>query len=263
MNERNIIESGILEQYVLGLTSPEETERIERLAARNPELANRIEELHRALNEYANQLGIPPARSVRGTAAHSSVPEEDENFSTLSEINTVRTNRWQTYFGLAVFVITGLLVGVFILNQDRARLKAELVRVQSEQLRIHHYNEQWETRLAGQVSLEHFFDEAHQLPIEADFSEAHLYVHPDKRKLLIDFINFQPIVPDGQQLQLWVGSASREKMQLVGDIKNIATKPIQLFDLPWKDASRLVILKQPAASTVAFSSGTVVMSGEW
>ena len=57
---KNYIESGLLEQYVLGSTSPEETATIELLAVTDPDIRMEIEMINEALMQYAMEHGIEP-----------------------------------------------------------------------------------------------------------------------------------------------------------------------------------------------------------
>lgn len=57
---KNYIDSGLLEQYVLGCTSPEETAKIELLAAADAAVRMEIEKINEALIEYAMAHGTEP-----------------------------------------------------------------------------------------------------------------------------------------------------------------------------------------------------------
>lgn len=58
---KNYIESGILEQYVLGHTSPGETREIELAAAADPAIRMEIEKIGEALMAYAMDHAIDPS----------------------------------------------------------------------------------------------------------------------------------------------------------------------------------------------------------
>ncbi len=57
---KEYIESGVLEQYVLGLTSPEETMEVEQRAAEDPSIREEIDTISEAMEAYAMQHGIGP-----------------------------------------------------------------------------------------------------------------------------------------------------------------------------------------------------------
>ena len=53
MDKERFLESGLLEQYVLGLTSEEETREVERYAQAFPEIRAEIDLLRKAVRQYA------------------------------------------------------------------------------------------------------------------------------------------------------------------------------------------------------------------
>jgi len=66
MDEANgFIESGILELYVLGETTQEETAEVERMAALYDEIANEIETISIALESYAAHHAVAPPATVK------------------------------------------------------------------------------------------------------------------------------------------------------------------------------------------------------
>ena len=65
MDKERFLASGLLEQYVLGLTSPEESEEVERYASAFPEIQEEIDALHKAMEQYARQYAVPPPKEVK------------------------------------------------------------------------------------------------------------------------------------------------------------------------------------------------------
>ena len=59
------IKSGILEQYILGLSSPEERKEIEFLAKKYPEINKGICDLQNCMEEYSETCEIPSPKQVR------------------------------------------------------------------------------------------------------------------------------------------------------------------------------------------------------
>lgn len=60
MNKEEFLKSGLLEQYVLKLTDPEETELVETMLKRFPELKSELDTMHNAIEQYALSHSIPP-----------------------------------------------------------------------------------------------------------------------------------------------------------------------------------------------------------
>jgi anti-sigma-K factor RskA len=65
MNDKEYIESGILESYALGLCSVEEAREVEALCAKHPELQAELERIQQALNSYASMYSKKPNASVK------------------------------------------------------------------------------------------------------------------------------------------------------------------------------------------------------
>ena len=62
MDKERFLQSGLLEQYVLGLTSEEENEEVERYARAFPEIQSEIDILQIAVMQYAEeQIGASKA----------------------------------------------------------------------------------------------------------------------------------------------------------------------------------------------------------
>jgi len=64
-NIKGYIESGILELYVLGVTTKEETAHIANLALSNFEVREEIENISAALEDYTNQNSITPDPTIK------------------------------------------------------------------------------------------------------------------------------------------------------------------------------------------------------
>jgi mannose-6-phosphate isomerase-like protein (cupin superfamily) len=65
MSIKEYISSGILEQYVLGAISKEESLEVERLAASHSEVRKEIEEISRALERHAMANSVAPSPKVK------------------------------------------------------------------------------------------------------------------------------------------------------------------------------------------------------
>lgn len=63
-NLKAYIESGVLELYVLGDLSPEETLQVEEMAAQYPEVRKEIAAIEQAMEQYAMQNAVEPSEAV-------------------------------------------------------------------------------------------------------------------------------------------------------------------------------------------------------
>ena len=65
MNIQEYISSGILESYVLGATTPEERKEVEKYSAMYPEIKLELEEIEKAMNNYATQHSVTPPSHLK------------------------------------------------------------------------------------------------------------------------------------------------------------------------------------------------------
>ncbi len=64
-NVKQIIESGILEQYVMGITTPEESQVVESMLADSSEIRKEINEIEIALEKFALVQAIAPDPTIK------------------------------------------------------------------------------------------------------------------------------------------------------------------------------------------------------
>lgn len=65
MQVQEIISSGLLELYVAGLTSPEETAQVQQWAKQYPEVASELDEIQSSIETYAINNAIEPDPSIK------------------------------------------------------------------------------------------------------------------------------------------------------------------------------------------------------
>lgn len=58
MNEKDFFDSGLLEKYIMGLTTPEESDRVEELIANSSEIKNQYLQLRQQIDEFAEKQQI-------------------------------------------------------------------------------------------------------------------------------------------------------------------------------------------------------------
>ena len=65
MNINDIISSGLLELYAMGLSSPEETTQVEAWVIEYPEVKKELLEIEMSLESYAQANAMAPSASVK------------------------------------------------------------------------------------------------------------------------------------------------------------------------------------------------------
>ena len=123
MTKDEIKDSGLLEQYVLGLLDAEELALVEEHIARFPDLKQDIKEIESALHMYAQAMGINPREGLEDqiieSARASGRPGLGSNLSNMVP---------KTWLWAASIFGVGLLISLFSLFS----IKNELSKLQNE-----------------------------------------------------------------------------------------------------------------------------------
>lgn len=128
MDKEQFLRSGLLEQYVLGLTDPEEEELVNNYLERFPELRSEVNNLHQALMSYAANQDIPPPKSV----STSFIPKRRKKSFTGSLVM------------VPLLLLTGLLVWAY---QNGQQHQMEVIQLEAEYAALKTYCEQNQNKL--------------------------------------------------------------------------------------------------------------------
>lgn len=79
MDKEQFLASGLLEQYVLGLTSTQETAEVERWLRQHPELKEEVSAMQGALEKYSLAQGIKPPPHLKSKILHQIDSDGPEN----------------------------------------------------------------------------------------------------------------------------------------------------------------------------------------
>jgi hypothetical protein len=193
MNKEQFINSGLLEQFVLGLTSPEEDQIVQENLDRFPELSNELIALHQAMEQYALQHSIPPPKSQYSTQAIEPPAYSDDN--------DYRFN-WTM---LASILLACLSFFLFRNNQQQQK---NILQVEAEHAALKTYCQASQDKVQAQLLI---LDKVHHPHTEsivligtaiapAHFAVAHW--NPTLKEAWIDPAKL-PILPTGKQYQVW------------------------------------------------------------
>ena len=120
LNKNDIISSGLLELYALGLTSPEETMQVEEWVSQYPEIKEEIEAIEMSLESYAQAHSIEPSPLVKDKILSQISKDEQKNIYNLSSANNGKPQsniyRIPSFFKLAAAAIFILLIGSIVLT---------------------------------------------------------------------------------------------------------------------------------------------------
>lgn len=198
MDKKQFLESGLLQQYVLGLTTPEETNLVEHFISLYPDVRKEVNMLQGAMEDYAKQYAIPPPRRLKKKI--------------LSEINSKpEPKRWSwqvqrlsatqlRYLGFScLFLIIAL--GFCYSWWHQQLLSNELSQSRTQYQGLLHQQgvlEQW----VGFIEHEHTHVVHLQGTRIAQGAHAVAYWNAAVQKACIDFVEM-PALPNDKQYQIW------------------------------------------------------------
>ncbi len=197
MSKEEIISSGLLEYYVLGDTTAEETKWVEDLCVLYPELKEEINNIEFALYNYAKSAALQPSNKVKAEifkqlqlSEKNAVEEKTKD--KLKIINMVRITKIFAAACTIIFFLGGFIIYSFYkkISQSKeeiALLSQQLVQ-QKEEMSIVHSKYSLPLKMVPEVA-----------PKDAD---AKIYWLTNTGDIYIDASNL-PATPAGMQYQLW------------------------------------------------------------
>ncbi|TGE04099.1 anti-sigma factor [Hymenobacter fodinae] len=234
MNVQEYIESGILEEYALGVLNEAERSEVERMAAQHPEIRQELEEITRGLDFYAEAHAITPPAGMRervlsgwqqviqqnpvqpltAPVMHASTPDpvavapaQAPNAGVVRQLPREESNsgrtRWLIAASVALLMLSAL--GNFLLYNRLKETEANLEVAQNEQSRFATTQQAALNERDQQLRI--LRDEAFR-PVElkgtpkAPDALARVYYNAKTKAVYVDVRNL-PALPEGKQYQLW------------------------------------------------------------
>lgn len=199
------MESGLLEQYVLGLTTDEESEEVEQYAQAFPEVRAEIDLLRKAVREYAEQeIAAPGFKNGKsGNKGQQSVPGHHPLVATLAW--------WAAVLG---FVLLGAL-GIYY-HREASLTKQQIARIRQDFQSFKSNSLAESKKLQQQLAfMHHQLTDVFQLRGTelAPTSKVRVYWNAEKQEALLQVL-FLPDLPKGNQYQVWGGDVNGEMINL-------------------------------------------------
>ena len=202
MDIKKYIESGILENYVLGLTSEKENQEVQKLAAQHPEIKKELDEIERSLELYAEAGKIKAPEHLEAKILNQI--EDADNSSDDQPIK--ENNRGTTFFLGFLFLIASILAFWFYNNSRALQDTNKALQLQLDSLQ----NECGQTRQELQLlknELDIIRAEGNEVIImkgtdKVPLARANIHWNKATQKSYLDIINL-PEPPSDKQYQLW------------------------------------------------------------
>ena len=221
MDIKKYIDSGILENYVLGLVSETEVQEVERNLQQYPELKTELNKIEIALETYAQAKAMPmpaglSASIMQSIEALESAPSPTSDNATTNSQPQAAIPKANNTLGIVLGVaLLGSLLGSFFLYQQTQDLQAQLTQAETQvddindrmvalQLNCDEKDGTIE-RLQEQIAV---LKNPAYTPIsmkgtdKAPTAEAIVYFNPADEKTYLDIGNL-PTAPSDKDYQLW------------------------------------------------------------
>lgn len=204
MEKQEIISSGLLEMYVIGAASSEESAQIEQLRIQHPDIDEEIINIEKALEAYAFANAVSPSSSVKNQL-FSSLNFSNQPVNTNESVKPAKVVSMSPLRNIAAAAAVLLLIGSSVLNffyynkykdvnekydesqQQIASLNQHLTEVDKDMSIV-------QSRYSEPVSLKG--QEA------APDAGAKIFWMKNTGEVYVDPTNM-PIAPAGKQYQLW------------------------------------------------------------
>lgn len=201
MTKEEIKDSGLLEQYALGLLSEEELLTVEQHLSLFPDLKLELREIESALHMYAKAMGIAPRPELEGQIMDSIKAQSPPIRETVGKIKPMASRTWlvaASVLGLGLLIS---LFSLFSLKNELNDLKSEYAVATTDCDNI--VQDQNKTIELLQ-KLNNPDMKKHNMSATAGFPETQLffYINPESKE---NFIQIQklPLIAQGEIYQLW------------------------------------------------------------
>lgn len=204
MDTQQYISSGMLELYVLGMTTQQETAEVQEMLLQYPEIRSELNAIEVSLEKYAFANAIEPGVQLKNKILGSVIPQQ----RTISIAESAATGKvigisaaWKYVAAASVL----LLIGSAILNlnyynkyqvSEKNRLRSEEQLLTQQRL-----NDEMKTDLSIVQSKYSEPVALHGLPAAPD-AAAKIFWMKNTGEVYIDPSNL-PEAPEGKQYQLW------------------------------------------------------------
>jgi len=205
LNIDEYIKSGLVEMYVLGLTSDAERAEVEQLAAKYPELQSHIQAMQNAMEDYAKSYALPPREGLKGDVMKSI--DDAETSSISDDAIQPTTSRgiptWIT--GLAAAMLIGVGFFAFQLNSQNQEQVLQINQLEKDLAAL---KEDCQTSKATQQQMLALLKDVNTKHVHllgtnnSPESVVVAYWNENKKKAYISVVAM-PDVPADHDYQLW------------------------------------------------------------
>lgn len=221
MDRDSLKKSGLLEQYILGLTNRKESLLVEKTLEENPEVREDYEKLRNELDSYAASNGL--SAPLEGREIRTATDYEDldhEMVMAISERNHSLVI-WRYCLMAACLLLLCLSGYLFRLSETN---KTEIVTEKAHRAQDNNAHEQALIKMKKQVP-----DWHHLKTIDAPTVEGTIILHfLDEQELaFLDFSHAEPL-PEGDAYFIFAGPDDEEVIAVVPAARQLHLHPVTM-----------------------------------
>ncbi len=199
MDKEQFLESGLLEQYVLGLTNAEESAEVESYAAAFPEVQKEINSLRTSLKAYAKDQLLASPQDLKAP----NLNEVDE----LAHVRTPNRRNIRLYAAVALVLLSTVMASLYFFLQYHHQKEA-YDRLQNEFEVFQEICQSTKKELALSTQKLEFVNHPATQPVYLKGTNldpkaaAVVYWNPEAQNALLSVLNLPP-PPSEKQYQIW------------------------------------------------------------
>ena len=208
METKDIISSGLLEMYILGLTSVEETKQVEGWINTNPEIVAELNAIETTMESYAMANAIEPANGLKQKIFSLLNSNHNiENYTTTAKVYSISPFwKWAAAASILLLIGSSILNVIYFnkhdkvntaYNESKQQLLAQNGKIAELDRNVNDMSHDMsvvQSKYSEPVSL-------HGLPAAPD-AAAKIFWMKNTGEVYIDPSNL-PEAPTGKQYQLW------------------------------------------------------------
>ena len=206
MTKEEFILSGLLEQYALGVSTPEERVLVEEYMTRFPDQQQELREIEEALEIYALQNAQMPGNHVKDKLMKQLFPEQKAEAAPVSKVVNIETHKNTSSFykiasaAMLVLLIGSIAMGYYFYDQNKNTQNDLAVAQQSIE-----QQQKLNESLTGNLNI--VTDKNAQSVVlkgtlQAPDATAKIFWMKNTGQVYVDSRNL-PTPPAGKQYQLW------------------------------------------------------------
>ncbi len=205
MDKDRFLETGLLEQYVLGLADEEESRKVEQYAEAFPEIQAEINSMREAVEHYAQQYAVMPPEELKARVMNE-IDELETDKPNSGKPASKSLSGWMAMASLAAIALLAVLALSFYkgkqsANEQYRQLSKEFLALQENCARQQEEKEELQQIFA-------FLKDQKTIPVHlkgtqlAPESGAVAYLNKEYKTVYLNPANL-PAPPAGKTYQMW------------------------------------------------------------